>query len=117
LRGVQEQLRALSQTKEALSELEALPSDKETWIPIAPGAYVRGTVKPAASVLLSVGSQVAVEKTPAEVRATLDGHETMLSGVGDEAITELKDVLAEMDVIREQVSSAAPPTKNTQHND
>lgn len=112
LRGVQEQLRALNQTKEAIAHLEKLPTEKETWIPIAPGAYVRGTIKPATSVLLSVGSQVAVEKDPAAVAETLGRHEELLSGVGDQAISELKDVLSEMDTIRDQVSDAAPPAKD-----
>jgi prefoldin alpha subunit len=115
LRGVQEQLRALEESRAAIQELERLPQAQETWIPVAPGAYVKGTIAPAASVLLSVGANVAVEKSPAAVLETLTGHEHTLEDIGDKVITELKDVLAELDTLRELVTtnenaaSSTPP--------
>jgi prefoldin alpha subunit len=105
LRGIQDQLQTLAQTRDTIKELQALPTATETWIPIAPGAYVRGTVSPAATVLLAVGAGVAVEKSPEAVMATLQGHEDALTDVADDALGELKEVFAEMDVIKAQVES------------
>ncbi len=107
LRSIQDQLNTLAQTRDAIKELQELPKATETWIPIAPGAFVRGTISPASSVLLAVGASVAVEKSPEQVKATLQGHEDALSDVADQALSELKQVFADMDTIKAQVEQVS----------
>jgi prefoldin alpha subunit len=102
--GMQEQLRSIAQTKEALAQLQALTEPTQTWIPIAPGAYVKGTVDPASSVLLHLGSSAAVEKAPESVIATLDEHQKVLEELSEGAVQELKSAHDELEQIKKQVA-------------
>ena len=116
LQAMHEQLQHLKQTITVLTELQTLTEPKETWIPIAPGAYVKGTVSPAATVLLSVGAGTAVEKNPAEVLKTLAEHVTTLEELADGALAELKEAHTEMETIKERVDGTPMPASMTAEN-
>lgn len=109
LQAIHEQLSHLKQTVTVLTELKDLTEPKETWIPIAPGAYIKGTVNPAATVLLSVGAGTAVEKKPEEVLKTLTEHVATLEELADGALTELKEAHTEMESIKVRVEGTPIP--------
>ena len=108
-------MHTLSQTRDAITQLQKLPEATQTWIPIAPGAFVRGTVSPAATVLLAVGAGVAVEKSPEAIMTTLEGHEEALTSVADQALSELKEVFAEMDTIKSKVEGDGIAASDAKH--
>lgn len=110
LQALHEQLQHLKQTITTVKELQALTEPKETWVPIAPGAYIKATVHPAASVLLAVGAGTAVEKNPAAVLETLEGHVATLEELADGALQELKESHAEMERIRDLVEGMPLPS-------
>lgn len=109
LQALHEQLQHLKQTITTVEELQALTEPKETWVPIAPGAYIKATVHPASTVMLAVGAGTAVEKKPEDVLETLKGHVATLEELADGAIQELKDSHAEMERIKERVEGTPVP--------
>ena len=104
--GMQEQLRNIEKTRETILELEKLDGEKETWIPIAPGAYSKATVNPVRTILLHIGANIAVEKEPAEVMKTLNDHKAVLEELSEATIKEIQEVLAEVETIKQTVETS-----------
>lgn len=109
LQALHEQLQHLKQTITVITELQTMTEPKETWIPIAPGAYVKGSVNPAATVMLAVGAGTAVEKKPEDVMKTLTEHVATLEELANGALAELKEAHAEMEQIKERVEGMPLP--------
>ena len=51
----------------AINELEKTPIDNEFLAPIANGIFVKGELKENSKLIINVGSNVTVERTPQEV--------------------------------------------------
>jgi prefoldin alpha subunit len=109
LQAIQEQLRTVRQTIATIEELSSSTRPRETWIPIAPGAFVKGIVEPAQSVLLAVGAGAAVEKPYADVLVTLREHETTLNELAQGAVEELRVAHQAMERIKERVENTTAP--------
>ena len=105
LQQMLEQTQQIETTKKVIAELQAEPGTRQAWIPIAPGAYAKGTIQNPEQLLLNIGSGVAVEKTPQEVLETLDGHKKVLDELSDAAMQELKEISEKIDAIRVQVEA------------
>ncbi len=102
---MQHQLQEIEKTRETITTLSELTTSTETWVPIAPGAYVRATLSAPKTVLINVGANIAVEKKPDDVASTLSDHSGVLEELSDAALAELKQSLAELDRIRAEVES------------
>jgi prefoldin alpha subunit len=105
MQNMQEQLRNLEKTKETVTHLQTLTQPTQTWVPMAPGAYVKAQLQPADTILLNVGASIAVEKEPAAVIQTLDEHAKVLHELQEAALQELQEILAEIETIRNQVAT------------
>lgn len=103
MQSMHEQLHNIEKTKETLDELQQLSTPQQSWVPIAPGAYAKAQLQPADTILINVGANVAVEKKPDEVLATLEEHKRVLEELSDAAMQELKQIYADVDKIRKQV--------------
>ena len=115
-RAMQEQLATIEKTRQTMKDLQTLQKPSESWVSIAPGAYVKAITQPLGPVLLNIGANVAVEKTPEQVLHTLDEHAKVLNELSDAAIKELQATLERIETIKNAVEQSAPPTTHEGHN-
>ena len=103
IQTMQEQVRSINQTKHTVKQLQELKQPVESWMQIAPGAFVKATAKPVDSILLNIGSGAAVEKTPEQVLQTLEEHSKTLDELTSAAYKELEEIVAKIESIKDNV--------------
>lgn len=103
IQQIQEQIRNIHGTRETIKELQRIEAPTESWMQIAPGAFIQATAKPIETILLNIGANVAVEKTPQQVLDTLKDHENTLDEILQAATTEFHETMDKLDAIRKKV--------------
>jgi prefoldin alpha subunit len=103
IQQVQEQIRNIHQTRQTISELQKIEASVESWMHIAPGAFIKATAKPVDTILLNIGAGVAVEKKPEQVLETLLQHEVTLEEILASATKEFQETLTKLESIRKKV--------------
>ena len=100
LETVDEQVSELNSNKIILNKFSELKSGDELRVPLSSGVYIKAELKDNKKLLVNVGSNVAVEKTPREVIEILDGQLTELISYRENLVLQMKQLIAKIEEIQ-----------------
>jgi prefoldin alpha subunit len=100
---VAERLNELSRAKTALEELETVKPGDTVMIPLGGDNFVQGKITDAKSILVSIGSGVAVKKPKQAAAEILDSRVTELDGLLNGLIAEAQAVSAQLARMRTEL--------------
>lgn len=102
LENIDEQISELNSNKLVLSKFSELTVGDELRVPLTSGVYIKGELKDTKKVLINVGANVAVEKTPAEVEEILGGQITELSSYRENLVGQMKVYINRIEQIQKE---------------
>ncbi len=100
LETVDEQVSELNSNKIILNKFSELKSGDELRVPLSSGVYIKAELKDNKKLLVNVGSNVAVEKTPHEIIEILDGQLTELISYRENLVLQMKQLIAKIEEIQ-----------------
>src|SRR3989338_5789963 len=72
LEKIDEQTTELNSSRVAISKFSGLKSGDELKVPLTTGVYIKAAIKETEKLMINVGANIAVEKTPAEILSILE---------------------------------------------
>lgn len=106
---VQERIAEIESTLKSIEELEK--SDSEVLFPIGSAAYIHGKVIDGKKVIVEVGAGVALEKTTAEAKDTLDKRKKEMQHAVSQMKRAIKKIYEEMSMLGPQIESLSKKNK------
>ncbi len=102
LEHVDEQLAELNSSKLIVNKFTELKKGDELRVPITSGIYMKAELTDIKQLMVNVGSNVTVEKSPGEVIKILDNQLTELSKYREEIVKQMKEIIVRIEEIQKE---------------
>jgi prefoldin alpha subunit len=102
LETLDEQLSDINTSKLVISKFTELKHGDELRVPLTSGIYIKAELKDTKKVMVNVGANVTVEKTPAEVTEILDTQINELNAFRESLVSNMKQLIARIEEIQKQ---------------
>lgn len=102
LEHVDEQLAELNSSKLIVNKFTELKKGDELRVPITSGIYMKAELTDIKQLMVNVGSNVTVEKTPADVIKILDNQLIELSKYREEIVKQMKEIIVRIEEIQKE---------------
>jgi len=96
-------LSELSSTIETIKRLKEAPPEVEILTPVGSGSFVRARLLPLERVLMGIGANVVVERTPEEAMQFLEEKSSEIGRALQELREEMARVLERMEALRPEI--------------
>ena len=100
LENMDGQLAELDESKQVVNKFSKLTKGEELRVPLASGIYIKASILDTKSLMINVGSNVTVEKTPEQVSKILDSQLEELSGYREQLVEQMKMLIARIEEIQ-----------------
>jgi prefoldin alpha subunit len=101
--NIDEQLSELQSNKQILSKFIELKSGDDLRVPLVSGVYFKAELKDTKHVMVNVGANVTVEKTPLEVIEILEGQVNELTEYRATLVGQMKQLIERIEKIQKEV--------------
>ncbi|MFH2020118.1 MAG: prefoldin subunit alpha [archaeon] len=102
LETLDEQVAELDSSKTAVAKFTELSKGNEMRVPLSSGIYVKTTLADPKKLMINVGVGVAVEKTPEQVLAILQGQIDELTSYRTDLVGQMKIMIARIEKIQKE---------------
>jgi prefoldin alpha subunit len=100
LENMNEQIAELNDSKHIVNKFSELKKQDEIRVPLSSGIYIKASISDTKNLMINVGGNVTVEKTPKQVIEILDSQLTELSGYRDQLIGQMQTIIARIEEIQ-----------------
>lgn len=100
--NIDEQVSELASNKAVLSKFSELKAGDEMRVPLVSGVYFNCQLKDTKNVLVNVGANVAVEKSPAEVIEIFEGQIKELNEYRENLVGQMKALIKRIEEIQKE---------------
>jgi prefoldin alpha subunit len=101
--NIDEQLSELQSNKQVLSKFIELKSGDDLRVPLVSGVYFKAELKDTKQVMVNVGANVTVEKSPLEVIEILEGQISELTEYRANLVGQMKQLIERIEKIQKEV--------------
>jgi prefoldin alpha subunit len=101
--NIDEQLSELQSNKLILSKFIELKSGDELRVPLVSGVYFKAELKDTKKVMVNVGANVTVEKSPLEVIEILESQVNELTDYRGNLVIQMKQLIERIEKIQKEV--------------
>ena len=102
LERIDEQLSELGSSKRVVNEFSELKKGEELRVLLSSGIYVKAELADTKNLMVNVGANVSVEKTPEEVAKILDSQLVELSGYRESLVGQMKTKIKRIEEIQKE---------------
>lgn len=103
IENIDEQVAELQSNKKILGKFADLNIGDELRVPLVSGVYFKAELKDTKNVMVNVGANVTVEKSPQEVIEILGGQVAELVEYKSTLVTQMKELIVRIEEIQKQV--------------
>ena len=100
LDNMDNQMGELEISKQIINKFSELNKGDELRVPLTSGIYVKAQILDTKNLMINVGSNITVEKTPKQVTKILDGQLTELSKYRDQLVGQMKVLINRIEEIQ-----------------
>ncbi|MBT3720734.1 prefoldin subunit alpha [archaeon] len=100
LENMDNQMGELEISKQIINKFSELNKGDELRVPLTSGIYVKAQILDTKNLMINVGSNITVEKTPKQVTKILDGQLTELSKYRDQLVGQMKVLINRIEEIQ-----------------
>ena len=95
-----EQIAELNESKLVVNKFSDLKKGDEMRVPLTSGIYIKASILDTKNLMINVGSNVTVEKTPLQVAKILDNQLEELSKYREQLIEQMKILIMRIEEIQ-----------------
>jgi len=103
LENIDAQLAELNSSKDIVNKISELKKGEEIRMPITSGIYVKAKLDDTSKLMVNVGGNVTVEKTPKEVTKILDSQLLELAKYRENIVDQMKVFIIRIEEIQKEV--------------
>lgn len=100
LENMDQQIAELDDSKHVVNEFSELKKNDELRVPLSSGIYIKASILDTKSLMINVGSNVTVEKTPEQVTKILDNQLEELSNYRKQLVEQMKLLINRIEEIQ-----------------
>lgn len=103
IENTDEQIVEINTNKIILEKFKELKKGDEMRVPLTSGVYIKAELKDVSKVLINVGANVTLEKTPDEVIEILDSQLLEIANYREKLVKNMKAIITRIEEIQKEL--------------
>ena len=108
LEAIRNQLMEAASTNNAIDELARIKSDREIFVPISSGIFVKAAIKDTSDLLVNVGAGAVVQKDRASAKKLVEAQIEEMKKIHERMVNELEKMAARAGEIEQALQKIMP---------